>query len=139
MRFNNKNVILPEPWVQPVPANDEIWYTSSDGNIVTPYKASSLPTIVSNTYVDGKGIIKFASDLTYIKIQAFAGCSSLTSVTIPNSVTSIGGWAFENCTNLTSISYIGTITQWNAITKVQWWNLNVPATVVHCTDGDAPI
>ena len=139
MRFNNKNVILPEPWVRPVPADDEIWYTSSDGNIVAPNKASSLPTIVSNTYVGGKGIIKFASDVTSIGIQAFGNCRGLTSVTIPNSVTRIGGWAFENCTNLTSISYTGTIAQWNAISKYQWWNMNIPATVVHCTDGDAPI
>ena len=117
MRFNNKNVILPEPWVQPGPANDEIWYTSTDGNIVSPHKTSYLPTIVSNTYVDGKGVIKFATDVTSIGLQSFAGCSSLTSVTIPNSVTSIGGWAFEKCTNLTSISYTGTIAQWNAISK----------------------
>lgn len=71
MRFNNKNVILPEPWVQPGPANDEIWYTSSDGNIVTPYRTSSLPEIVSNTYSDGKGVIKFATDVTSIGIYAF--------------------------------------------------------------------
>lgn len=119
--------------------NDEIWYTSTDGNIVIPLRPSYLPPIVSNTYNGVKGIIKFDSDITSIGLQAFSGCTNLASVTIPNSVTSIGGWAFENCTNLTSISYIGTITQWNAITKYQWWNNNVPATVVHCTDGDVAI
>jgi len=35
--------------------------------------------------------------------QAFFGCTSLTSVTIPNSVTSIGMWAFEYCTSLASV------------------------------------
>ena len=33
----------------------------------------------------------------------FSDCSGLTSVTIPNSVTSIGIWAFERCSSLTDI------------------------------------
>ena len=90
--------------VQPRPANDEIWYTSTDGNIVKPYQASSLPTIVSNTYSDRKGVIKFASDLTSIGDMAFGWRDSLTSVTIPNSVTSIGISTFSSCFSLTSVT-----------------------------------
>ena len=83
-------MVLPAPWVQPGPPADEIWYTSSNGNIVTPNSTSALPTIVSNTYSDGKGIIKCASDIISIGDQIFKNLTRLTSVTIGNSVTSIG-------------------------------------------------
>ena len=35
---------------------------------------------------------------------AFSGCSSLTSLTLPSSVTSIGGHAFEKCSGLTRLT-----------------------------------
>lgn len=35
---------------------------------------------------------------------AFRGCSSLTSVDIPSSVTNVGGYAFSNCSNLMSVT-----------------------------------
>ena len=41
--------------------------------------------------------------VTSIRGVAFAYCSSLTEVTIPKSVTSIGEWAFEGCSNLTKV------------------------------------
>ena len=85
-----------------LPPNDEIWYTSSDGKIVTPYRKSSLPEIDTNTYSDGKGVIKFKTDIISVGSWAFAYCSSLTSVTIPNSVTSIGACVFYACRGLVS-------------------------------------
>ena len=41
---------------------------------------------------------------------AFSGCSSLTSVTIPGSVTTIGSSAFRGCTSLTSITISDSVT-----------------------------
>lgn len=119
--------------------NDEIQYTSSDGNIITPYDSGAVPTIVSNTYADGKGIIKFAKDVTSIGSYGFYGRSKLTSITIPNSIILLKGNSIALDYDLTSISYAGTISQWKAITKESRWNYNSSATVVHCTDGDVAI
>ena len=43
-----------------------------------------------------------------IPYYAFSGCSGLTSVTIPDSVTSIGEQAFYDCTGLKDVYYAGT-------------------------------
>ena len=91
--------------------NNQIWYTSSDGNIVTPYKTNVFgATIKSNTYTDGKGVITFDGDVTMIGEYAFRYCRSLTSVTIPDSVTSIGESAFYDCTSLTSVTIGNSVT-----------------------------
>ena len=96
---------------------NEIQYTSTDGQIVTPCifdptGAGRFPDpvdvfgadIVSNTYVDGKGVIVFDGDVTAVGENAFAGCSNLASITLPETVTSIGNTAFFNCSNLTDIA-----------------------------------
>ncbi|MBE6197949.1 MAG: leucine-rich repeat domain-containing protein [Rikenellaceae bacterium] len=102
------------------PANNEIWYTSSSGEIVTPYSgynnnnATALQTfganIVSNTYKNGMGVITFDAPVTSIGDWAFSYCESLTSVTIPNSVTSIERYAFDCCTSLTSVAIPNSVT-----------------------------
>ena len=38
----------------------------------------------------------------------YFGCSALTSVTIGNSVTTIGGYAFSGCSGLTNITSLAT-------------------------------
>ena len=87
-------------------------YTTSDGKIVEPYVDSSFgATILSNTYKDGIGIIEFDAPITSIGDGAFHGCSSLTSVTIPDSVTEIGIYAFGYCSSLTSITIPDSVTE----------------------------
>jgi hypothetical protein len=59
--------------------------------------------------------IHIPEGLTSIDERAFGGCSSLTSVTIPEGVTSIGQWAFSGCSSLTSVTIpegVTSIGQW---------------------------
>ena len=44
-----------------------------------------------------------STSVTSIGIQAFSNCTSLTSIVIPTSVISIGDWVFSNCSSLTDI------------------------------------
>ena len=99
----------PTPIEQP---DDEIWYTSTDGNIVTPQAIDfgTGVTVVSNTYEDGKGVIKLSGNVTFIGKSAFANCTGLTSVVIPDSVTTIGNQAFDNCSGLTSVTIPNSVT-----------------------------
>lgn len=89
---------------------EEIWYTSSDGKIVTPYKStafypqrytSSSPlSIESNTYENGKGIIRFSGPIVAIGQAAFELRNNLVSVTIPKGVLELGYAAFYRCDHL---------------------------------------
>lgn len=94
----------------PIP-NNEIWYTSSGGNVVTPYDNNVFgANIISNTYVNGQGIISFDGPVTTLGKHAFRNCDSLISVTIPESITTIGDQAFYDCSGLASVAIGDSVT-----------------------------
>lgn len=77
------------------------------------YAFSYCPKIISPLYNETlfvklpesyQGCYDISYGIKTIVGGAFDRCSSLTSVTIPNSVTSVGSGAFENCNNLISVS-----------------------------------
>ncbi len=93
-----------------------------NGNTVT---IDNLEYKINNDYtaslVDYKGILKnitISKSVTYEGYTfnvtgidgAFNGCTSLTSVTIPDSVTNIGNYAFNGCTSLTSVTIPDNVT-----------------------------
>ena len=54
--------------------------------------------------------VTIPNSVTSIGQSAFYGCSGLTSITIPNSVTSIGEEAFYRCTGLTNVVIPNSVT-----------------------------
>lgn len=54
--------------------------------------------------------ITIPNSVTSIGEEAFGYCDKLISVTIGNSVTSIGNWAFNNCKSLTNVTIPNSVT-----------------------------
>ena len=105
---------IPEGWT--IKNAYQIRYTSTDGNVVTPYSNVAFgANIVSNTYENGVGIIEFDGPVTAIGSNAFSECATLETITIPNTVTYIGSNAFYYCQGLTSIEIP------NSVTKIGSW------------------
>lgn len=75
----------------------------------------TIPTgldLVNSAFEDCSGLtsVIIPNSVTSIGSNAFDQCTSLTSVSIPNSVTSIGDNAFLNCNQLTSITIPNSVT-----------------------------
>jgi hypothetical protein len=87
-----------------VQSANEIWYTSTDGSVVSPKSTSGFDaSIVSNTYENGRGVITFDGTVTTIGQNAFYENAKLKSISIPDNITTIESAAFYNCANLTEV------------------------------------
>jgi autotransporter-associated beta strand protein len=95
-------------------------YTIADGQAtITKYNGTGgvveIPATIGGFPVTGIGDEAFKNitsitsltlpnSLTAIGQKAFEGCTSMTAVTLPNSVATIGDFAFAGCSSLTSIT-----------------------------------
>ena len=105
----------------------------SDGTVtITDCDDSAQGAITIPSQIDGKPVTSIGA--------AFYYCISLTSITIPDSVTSIGGCAFEYCSSLTSITIPDSVTSigWDAFDgceKLTQINVDTANTVYSSVNG----
>ena len=113
------------------------WGVQED--IVIPRQLNGLPVTRitqddSNSFSNNSELktVTLPDTVTTLGANAFANCTSLEAIFIPASVTSIERRAFYGCNNLKDIYYLGTQTQWDAITKDSGNNpLYSNTTIIH--------
>ena len=86
--------------------------TATKVRIAAEYQGLPVKTIYSEAFKNNKSItsVVIPDSVTSIGNSAFYLCGSLTSVTIPDSVTSIGSYAFSYCYSLTRVTIPNSIT-----------------------------
>ena len=87
-------------------------FTGTDLKIPATYKNKPIKEIAKDAFYnyDGLTSVTIGNSVTSIGYRAFSYCSSLTSVTIGDSVESIGTYAFYNCSSLTSVTIPDSVT-----------------------------
>ena len=88
------------------------YYSSNDGNLFNKYQNTLIQYALGKTskdYIVPNGVTK-------INDYAFDNCITLTTITIPKSLTTIGYNAFNWCSNIKTVNYEGYKKDWSNIT-----------------------
>ncbi len=113
-------------------------YAGTDTELVLPENCNGRGYQIFNyVFSSCKDIISVSipDSVDSIGFAAFNDCTNLKSIVIGSGVEMIASSAFYNCTSLVSIQFGGTVAEWNAIQKGSGWDINLPATKVICSDG----
>ena len=89
---------------------DRPWLDYSFNTIIIE---SGIKRIGGSAFYDCSTVtsVTIPNTVTYIGRNAFLGCENLRGVTIPSSVTEIDDWAFYGCTSLASVSFPSGLTR----------------------------
>ena len=81
-------------------------YSTSYSSMTSANIGYCCPSINTASFEDCVSLssVTIPSSVSYIGVRAFNGCSSLKSVNLPSSVNYIGMYAFEGCSSLSSIT-----------------------------------
>jgi hypothetical protein len=118
----------------------DFWDLDEDGQLT--FEEASAVTYLGNVFQGNEEITSF-NELQYFRgltslVGTFFGCTNLTSVVIPNTVTTIGDGAFEECTSLESITIPNSVT---SIGNFAFWGcysltfISIPNSVTTIRDG----
>ncbi len=116
-----------------------ITYTTDDNNPISKSDFDSAfdATIIAHIFDSGTGMLIFDKPITCIGYHAFYNCGNLKSITIPNSVTSIGNSAFSN-SGLESITIPNSITAigYSAFSSCRYLtSITIPDSVTEIGEG----
>ncbi len=86
-------------------------YHSSNNEVNIPAEIYNHPVVKINNYAFLRNTsittVTVPESVTQIGNSAFYGCTNLNSITIPNSVTSFGNSVFTSCDNIKVICHSG--------------------------------
>ena len=92
--------------------------TAADVTIPSCYKGKPV-TAINNAAFPNSAVtsVTIPDSITSIPDAAFYNCGNLETIHIPVSVTFIGSYAFDSCPSSMTVTYPGSKTQWDAIFK----------------------